>query len=30
LGCVGIATDREMREIAAFVRRQHARSIAIL
>ena len=29
-GCVGIATDREMREIAAFVRRQHARSIAIL
>ena len=29
-GCVGIATDREMREIAAFVRRQRARSIAIL
>ena len=29
-GCVGIATDREMREIAAFIRRQHARSIAIL
>ena len=30
LGCVGIATDREMREIAAFIRSQHARSIAIL
>jgi murein L,D-transpeptidase YafK len=28
-GCVGIATDGEMREIAAFVRGQHARSIAI-